>query len=123
MIAIDMEWPPCVRGAFGGQRRFQFGGAGLGGGQFPLQKLVLSFCVEGSPCGRIALGLGRFGTVEDVAALVAFLGVILLGPFAPLLALVKPSGKRCPYCRSVIDRAATVCPKCAREQPASEQQR
>lgn len=83
--------------------------------------LVFWLLIIGWPVGVI------WGYRRAVAAgyseLVALVGVILLGPFAPLLALVKPSGNRCAYCRSVIDRAATVCPKCAREQPASEQQR
>lgn len=48
--------------------------------------------------------------------LVALIGAILLGPFAPLLAFVKPAGKRCGACMSFIDERATVCPKCGRDQ-------
>ncbi len=52
--------------------------------------------------------------------LAALVGALLLGIFAPLMAFVKPHGKRCAFCRSVIDPKATVCPKCTREQPAAE---
>lgn len=47
----------------------------------------------------------------------AFVGALLLGPFAPLLGLVKREGKLCAFCRSHIHQLATVCPKCTREQP------
>lgn len=35
----------------------------------------------------------------------------LLGPFGLLFALFS-GGKKCPYCRSSIHKAATKCPKC-----------
>lgn len=47
---------------------------------------------------------------------VAGIGAFLLGPFAPLMALVKPAGKQCQFCKSIMQTDATVCPRCAREQ-------
>lgn len=64
---------------------------------------------------------GYRGAVEaGYSEFEAAIGALLLGCFAPLLAFVRPRGKRCTFCRSVIDPKATVCPKCTREQPAAE---
>lgn len=67
------------------------------------------------------LGGGAWGARRAVKAgyseLVATLAAIFLGPFAPLLALAKPLGKRCAFCLSVMPEQAIVCSKCAREQP------
>jgi len=44
-------------------------------------------------------------------------GVILLGPFCPLIAFIgNPSAKKCAFCMSVIDKQAKVCPQCRRDQ-------
>lgn len=39
----------------------------------------------------------------------------------PMILLMRPSAKafkRCPHCQEVIRKAAAVCPRCTREQPA-----
>jgi hypothetical protein len=41
----------------------------------------------------------------------------MLGPLAPLLGVVKPRGKKCAFCASIIPTEASVCPKCTRDQP------
>ena len=56
----------------------------------------------------------RRAVENGYSELAAFLGAILLGIFAPLLVLVRPRGKRCPHCRSIIDEKASVCPRCTR---------
>lgn len=48
------------------------------------------------------------GYSDIVALLIAW----LLGPFA--LAL-SPNGVPCPHCRCLVDRKATVCPRCTRD--------
>lgn len=46
------------------------------------------------------------------------IGGILLGLLSPLMyAMSDRSSKRCAFCKSVIDKTATVCPRCTREQP------
>jgi hypothetical protein len=74
---------------------------------------------------------GAWGAKRAVKAgyseLVATVAAIFLGPFAPLLALAKPMGKRCQFCLSVMPELATVCAKCSREQirvlPTAEESR
>jgi hypothetical protein len=58
---------------------------------------------KGSGCAGFALG-------------------IILGPIGLLIALVM-KGKRvnCPYCKELISKDATVCPKCQRDQPGNKQ--
>jgi hypothetical protein len=45
------------------------------------------------------------------------LAALFLGPFVLLIALISRSNKKCPYCISSIPIAASVCPRCQREQP------
>jgi predicted amidophosphoribosyltransferase len=43
---------------------------------------------------------------------------VLLGPFGILIALFSQGNrKRCPHCRELIDKDATVCSHCHRDQP------
>ncbi|MEX2384162.1 MAG: hypothetical protein WEB59_06175 [Thermoanaerobaculia bacterium] len=58
----------------------------------------------------------RRAVANGYSEVAAGIGALFLGPFAPLLAVVKPRGKKCRFCQSIIDQKATVCPKCTREQ-------
>lgn len=62
----------------------------------------------------LGIRIGRDKGLPDWAGLLAGL---LLGPFVLLMALVAPSRKKCPFCQSNIAIAASVCPRCQREQP------
>ena len=43
---------------------------------------------------------------------------VLLGPFGILIALFSPGNRKtCPHCRELIDKDATVCSHCHRDQP------
>ena len=46
----------------------------------------------------------------------ALLAVLLLGPFAAFGEGLKPAGTLRRFCKSIMKKGATVCPRCAREQ-------
>lgn len=58
----------------------------------------------------------RKAVENGYSELAAAVGAFLLGPLAPLMGAVKPRGKKCKFCQSIIDEKATVCPKCTRGQ-------
>lgn len=95
---------------FGSKAGAAVGLAGLGFGAFALFFVALVWLC--SPL--IGIRIGRDKGLPDWAGLLAGL---LLGPFVLLMALVAPSHKKCPFCQSNIPIAATVCPRCQREQP------
>jgi hypothetical protein len=63
-------------------------------------------------CGIIAAAIGhRKG--EAIGGLVIGL---MLGPLGIIIALLsKGSRKECPYCKELIHKDATVCPRCQRD--------
>jgi hypothetical protein len=60
---------------------------------------------------------GMIGGKKGEGCLMFFLG-FLLGPFGVLIALFSSGNRKvCPHCRELIDRNATVCSHCHRDQP------
>lgn len=48
----------------------------------------------------------------------AFLFGLILGPLGVILALLSTgSRKKCQFCREYVDKKATVCPRCQKENP------
>jgi hypothetical protein len=63
-------------------------------------------------CGIVAAGIYMS---KDRSPVGAFIGGLILGPIAVLLALLTPhSGKKCPACAEYVQRAATVCKHCGK---------
>jgi hypothetical protein len=63
-------------------------------------------------CGIIA---AMIGAKKDTGC-AGFLVGVLLGPFGIVLALVMKGDRvRCPYCRELMHKKATVCPHCQRD--------
>lgn len=66
-------------------------------------------------CGFIAMAIGS----RKGEGCGAFILGVLLGPFGILFAIMSSGNRKpCPFCREPINKAATVCPHCQREQPA-----
>lgn len=65
-------------------------------------------------CGFIAMAIGS-GKGEGCGA---FILGCLFGPFGILFAILSSGNRRpCPFCKEMINRKATVCPRCQRDQP------
>ena len=80
------------------------------------------------PLIMIWSGLGLIGSIlllsksarpERAIFLVLFSipHAIIFGPMFLLMTLAERPAKQCPFCRSTIDREASVCAKCTRELP------
>ncbi len=91
-----------------------------------IQSLMLTFVL----CLLAWSGLGLIGSIllltksarpERALFFVLFSlpHAIIFGPFFLLMGLVGRRQKLCPYCRSSIDRNATVCANCTRVLPTS----
>lgn len=69
-----------------------------------------------TPIGYLAIGLGILIVIAGGLA-GGNLFVIGLGLVAIALGGSTKRTKPCPFCRSRIDPGASVCPKCAKDQP------
>ncbi|NLN77115.1 MAG: hypothetical protein GX139_12520 [Armatimonadetes bacterium] len=68
--------------------------------------------------GRIAYEIGK----KKGEGTTACIGGVLLGPIGVLMAVVSKGDRAtCPFCKSLIDPAASVCSHCQRDIPGKQQ--
>ncbi len=73
----------------------------------------MGFVVFWLLCGVVSAMIGE---KKGEGCLGFFFG-LLLGPIGIVIALLsKGNRKVCPFCKELINRDATVCPKCQRDQ-------
>jgi len=68
-------------------------------------------------CGVIAAAIAS----KKGEGCAGFILGLLLGPFGILFAILSSGNRKpCPFCKEMIHKDATVCPRCQKEMPAQE---